>query len=193
MSKYQQISQKGYDLGEVVSALQKSIRRGLEEDAMYWAVEMFNSGFDEYCWKRLRIMSCEDIGFANPMAAPTIQCLYDMYCDLKKKKEDMQQPWRLMLTQAVLFLARSPKSRVVDHALIHFWNTHAETKKEIPEYALDKHTARGKSAGRGWKHFFEEGSKLDPVNASIPGEAEYRKKAMDAIKKPISLFDDEQS
>ena len=191
MSKYQQFTAQGYDLGEVASALQKSVRRGLEEDAMYWAVELFNSNFDEYCWKRLRIMSCEDIGFGNPDAAPAVQALYMMYCDLKKKKEDTQQPWRLMLTQAVLLLCRSQKSRVVDHALIHFWGSHGNEKKAIPEYALDKHTAKGKSNGRGWKHFFEEGTLLSPM-AEIEGETRYKALAMNAIRKPISLFEDEQ-
>jgi replication-associated recombination protein RarA len=191
MSKYQQFTNKGYDLGEVASALQKSVRRGLEQDAMYWAVELFNSNFDEYCWKRLRIISCEDIGLANPDAAVQVQSLYSMYCDLKKKKEDAQLPWRLMLTQAILVLCRSPKSRVVDHALLHFWNTHQTAKKEIPEYALDKHTGKGRSNGRGWKHFFEEGTRLEPL-AEVPGESEYKKLAIDSIKKPISLFEDEQ-
>jgi replication-associated recombination protein RarA len=190
MSKYQQFTQKGYDLGEVASALQKSVRRGLEQEAMYWAVELFNSNFDEYCWKRLRIMSCEDVGLANPMAAVQIQSLYNMYLDLKKKKEDAQQPWRLMLTQAVLVLCRSEKSRVVDHALIHFWNTHPNTGKDIPEYALDKHTARGKHNGRGWKHFFEEGTLLNPLG-EVAGEDEYKKMAVNAIKKPVTLFGDE--
>jgi hypothetical protein len=31
----------------------------------------------------------------------------------------------------------------------------------IPDYALDKHTSRGKKMGRGLKHFIEEGAKLN--------------------------------
>ena len=36
----------------------------------------------------------------------------------------------------------------------------------MPEYALDKHTRRGKGLGRGMKHFYEEGAML--ANCHIP-------------------------
>jgi replication-associated recombination protein RarA len=38
----------GYDLFEVVSAFQKEIRRCNEEGAMYWGVELYESGFIPY-------------------------------------------------------------------------------------------------------------------------------------------------
>ena len=52
----------GYKLGEVASALQKSIRRGDEPQALFWSTELDLSGYTEYAWKRLRIITSEDIG-----------------------------------------------------------------------------------------------------------------------------------
>jgi hypothetical protein len=49
-------SENGYPFDEVASALRKSIRRGLEEDAMFWAVEM-ETRFPDYLWKRLQVIS----------------------------------------------------------------------------------------------------------------------------------------
>ena len=45
----QVLTMKGYDMFEVISAFQKSIRRGLEDDAMFWGVELYNSGFIPLC------------------------------------------------------------------------------------------------------------------------------------------------
>jgi len=62
--------------------------------------------------------------------------------------------------QAVLDVARAPKSRLVDHALIVMYEGNRPARP-IPDFALDKHTARGRAAKRSWKHFWEEGARLE--------------------------------
>jgi replication-associated recombination protein RarA len=174
--KYDIKTVNGYDFFECSSAMQKSIRRGMEDEAMFWAVELFNSGFVEYVWKRLKIISSEDIGLANETISSEIQALYEMHKELAKKKEDKNQPWRLMLTHAVLKLCRSAKSRTVDWALMYYWGCHQFRQRPVPDVALDKHNDRGKKMGRGWKHFFDEGTHL--VSNPIPiTEDEYRELA----------------
>ena len=37
---YQVFTQNGYPLDEIISALQKDIRRGNEEQALYWVLEL---------------------------------------------------------------------------------------------------------------------------------------------------------
>lgn len=149
---------RGYDFGECSSAVQKCIRRGDEEGALYFAVELDRSGYGEYIWRRLRIMCSEDIGLAEPHLPATIRALYDNWTDARKKRDDKQESWRLFLVHAVLLLVRAKKSRIVDHALITFYGE--DTKREIPDVARDKHTLAGKRQGRGWDHFFEEGTLL---------------------------------
>jgi replication-associated recombination protein RarA len=188
MSKYDLRTKKGYDFFEVSSALQKCIRRGMEEEAMYWAVELFNSNYQEYIWKRLRIMASEDVGLAVPGIVAEVQALYQHHKLQATKKEDKNQPERLFLTHAVLLLCRSAKSRVVDHALIYHWMRHEHVHLEIPDWALDKHNERGRRLGRGWRHFFFTGTLLAD-SGSVPGEHEYRQLAMDAVGSPApSMF-----
>lgn len=166
-------TKKGYDYFEVISALQKSIRRGLEEDAMYWAAEMYHSGFDQALWKRLRIIGSEDVGLAEPLLPATLHALHSSYFDIKKGKESGQPSERLFLTQAVLLLVRARKSRVVCHASISHLRCHDERQaRPIPDWAHDQHTKAGKAKGRGLKHFFEEGAQL-ANQAEVEGEAEY--------------------
>jgi replication-associated recombination protein RarA len=173
MSLYKVTTVNGHLLPEVVSALQKCIRRGLVDDALYWAVDMYLTGYDEYAWKRLRIMASEDVGPAEPNLPATIEALYHTYSDLKKKKDETHAPQRLQLVHAVILLATARKNRVVDHALIHHFGNHATLKRPVPDFALDKHTAAGKRLGRGAEHFFVEGIKLE--NES--GEDAYRELA----------------
>jgi replication-associated recombination protein RarA len=171
---------KGYSLFDCSSAFQKSVRRGLENEAMYWAVEAFESSYDEYIWKRIRIIASEDIGLAEPNIAANINALYQNYSIQKKKKDDKNRPERLFYTHAILMICRAKKSRVVDNSLIYFWETHYNEKREVPEFAYDKHTTKGRSMKRSWKHFFEEGTLLNNM-AEIEGEAEMKEAAFLAI------------
>lgn len=187
MSKYEITTQKGYNGSEVISALQKCVRRGMEDDALFWAVELYESGYAEWCWKRLRIMSSEDIGLAEPNISSEIWALYQMFVLSAKNKEDKAEPQRLFLTHAVFKLCRAKKSRLIDWALIFAWLKHPYRKQEIPDVALDKHTARGRLFKRGWFHFFEEGSKLIIHEPQI-SEAEYKELAREAISNKGDIF-----
>ncbi len=190
MSKYDIKTKKGYDFFEVSSAMQKSIRRGIEDQAMFWAVELYDSGFSEYVWKRLRIMSSEDVGLAEPMMPATIWALYESFREQAKKKDDKNEPQRLFMTHAVLLLCRCRKSRLIDWSLIYHWLTHPFKKPDVPDFAFDKHNARGRLLKRSWAHFFDEGTLLHP-HCDVEGEGEMRIQAMKAISDPSSnsLFD----
>src|SRR5258705_10862502 len=90
----------GFCLGEVASALQKSIRRGDEDAALFWATELDLSGYGEYCWKRLRIMTSEDVGLAELQMPAQIQALYVAWSDQRKNKDERHGPDRLFLLHA---------------------------------------------------------------------------------------------
>ena len=50
---------------------------------------------------------------------------------------------------------------------------------EVPDYALDKHTAAGQALGRGDCHFWEVGAQLSP---ELPGRnLEYRRRVMEML------------
>ncbi len=143
-----------YDYYEVLSALQKSIRRGLEEDALFWATELYLSDYESHAWNRFLVIASEDIGVADSSACAQIRALYDTWKERKKESDA-----RLYFVHALLILVRAPKSRIVDHALITFFEG-LRPHVEIPDYALDMHTRVGKSMGRGAEHFFSVGATL---------------------------------
>src|SRR5271156_3615596 len=124
----------GYDYYEVASALQKSIRRGLEDDALFWATELYISDYAAHAWKRLLVIASEDVGPAMNSVILIVKNLHDMWSEDKKSGEA-----KLWFVHAVLLLVRAPKSRIVDHATIAFFEGNREHRR-IPDWALDVHT-----------------------------------------------------
>jgi len=112
------------------------------------ATELDRSNFGEYVWKRLRIIASEDIGLAQPSAVVSIRALYDNWKDQRKKDDARHAPERLFLVHAVMLLCRAAKSRSVDHALVVFYEGE-RPRREVPDFALDKHTGRGRARKRG--------------------------------------------
>ncbi|MGW3632954.1 hypothetical protein ACWD7F_22775, partial [Streptomyces sp. NPDC005122] len=54
----------GFPADELIAALQKSIRRGLLDNALLVAREMYETSgeLEEHLWARLSVISCEDTG-----------------------------------------------------------------------------------------------------------------------------------
>ena len=73
-------TRNGLAADEVISALQKSIRKGKERAACEFAYEMYISSPQllEKMWRRLLTISVEDIGMGDPMAAVLVNNLYQM-------------------------------------------------------------------------------------------------------------------
>ena len=148
-------TKNGYVADEVISALQKEIRRGRTEDAAYWAYEMIISGLEEKLWSRLATIAVEDVGLADPQAGVVIANLRETYFKFPTGRTERF----LYGLMGAVFLAEAPKDRMVDE-LYHCLQKGLLGKKEIPDFALDKHTARGRALGRGDDHFWTESSTI---------------------------------
>ena len=171
MAHYQ-TKHHGYNDDELISTLQKEVRRGNEEKAIYWALELGEegkSGFGQLA-SRLRVISYEDIGLGDPnivlQVSKAIDDMQEMY---KKNKGE----WRIVLSYIVLLLCRAKHSRITDHFIIAMKDYWKNKKLDIPDYALDMHTSAGnligrtKSSAKGIDHFTKEGEKLKNENPSV--------------------------
>ncbi len=167
-----------YDDAEVRSALQKSIRRGLEEDALYWAAYLVGISWEQSLWKRLLIIASEDIGIADSSVAVLVRSLYENWKEFSKMSLDDRNAARLFIMHAVIALVRAPKSRIVDHATGLACKRDGLDAREIPSYAIDKHTRQGQAMGRGYKFFFDEGGKLENCTLRDPYETRARTLAL---------------
>lgn len=170
-------SSGGFVLDEVSSALQKTVRRGEERQAIFWASELDLSGYGNYAWKRLRIIGSEDVGIAWPDGPAVIRALYENWQEARKAEPKGTVPEQsaamLYLVHAVVLLARAAKSRLVDNACIVFYAGDRETMgAAIPDYALDHHTARGRRLGRSEAAVYEESYRIVGCRIDDPYAAE---------------------
>lgn len=130
------MSKNGYDKSEVVSALQKAIRRGNEEQALYWATELMESNEGYRMWRRLLVIAAEDVGLADPDMLPKIM--------LYKQAHDMGREWNIPFL-AIMMLCRAPKNREADDAAWLYECRRKEGWKiQMPPEAIDGHTGRGR-------------------------------------------------
>ncbi len=152
-------TRNGYAGDEVISALQKSIRRGLEEQACMFAYELYISSpqLEEKLWRRLLTISVEDIGMGNPMAAIVVNNLYQMSREFDYADGDRP----IYFIHAIRYMCQSEKDRSSDLLKNICMKSFAMGKlPEIPDYALDKHTQRGQAMGRDSFHFLNEASRV---------------------------------
>jgi replication-associated recombination protein RarA len=152
----------GYRADEVVSALQKAVRRGDCDGAVYWAHEMNLSGLGAWAWRRLLIITSEDIGLAEPNAPAVVAGLWTLsqvllaHQEKPAAGEKVQHPW-LQLLQATWYLARCAKNReLADMTTLFEIRAQRHQFLEVPDIALDMHTRRGRAMGRGARHFEDD-------------------------------------
>ena len=166
---------------EIISSLQKEIRRGHTENAALIAFEMATTSpqLEAYLWKRLQVISVEDVGFGDPTAPILIHTLAEMINDL-----DRQDGERLLYAvHAVRYLCAAQKDRSSDE-MINWMLRAVETENlrpTIPEYALDMHTARGQQMGRDVVHFIQEAARVSPEWPDR--DVSYRQRLLDLLAK----------
>jgi replication-associated recombination protein RarA len=157
-------TKRGYGLAEVASALQKTIRRGEARLAVYFAIELLESGYGEYVWKRLLTVSGEDC------AGVITREIWAMYHAWVHVNKGVRQPRaRFFVAKAAIMLALQPKSRDGDvgpnlyydqadpqdpEIVEYLRGCEGEEKVPLPEYTFDVHTAEGRRRGKTRQQFF---------------------------------------
>ncbi len=163
---------------EIISALQKSIRRGLEEEAVTVAYEMYITSpeFEEKMWRRLLAISVEDVGFGEVSAPILINTLNTMRQNFPYKDGDRP----MFFIHAIRYLCQCTKERSSDwlkNIVIHEFEQ--GRKPEIPDFALDMHTNRGREQGKDILHFLEEASKVIPEKEDV--NLAYKKRLIEIV------------
>lgn len=150
----------GFAADELISVLQKSIRRGLVENAALTAYELFASGpeFEDQVWRRLEIISVEDVGLGRVDAPVLIHTLEDLRRRSMRESADRF----IYLVHAVRVLALSQKDRTSDE--LANWVRGAvddgSARPEVFDDAIDMHTRRGQEQGRDFRHWFTNGARV---------------------------------
>ena len=160
-------TKRGYNLFEVVSCLQKAVRRGNAALAGYMAIELFESGFAAHCWKRLLTISAEDCA---GIITQEVKALHDSFALLNENAPKPRA--RIFISKAVIVLCEARKSRDADHLQNFVYDREMIDARELaksigearehpeniplPDYTFDVHTRKGRERGKTKADFFQE-------------------------------------
>lgn len=152
-----------YDKGgeqhyDIISAFIKSIRGGDPNAGVYWLARMIEGGEDvKFIARRLLILAAEDIGLANPNALLMANTAYDAVIKIGWPES------RIILSEAVIYLATSPKSNsaymAINDAIAMVNKT---SNLQVPLHLRNAPTKLMKNLGYGkeykYSHSHHEGS-----------------------------------
>lgn len=173
--KYETVN--GYNMFDMSSMLQKSIRRNDYTHAGFAARELYYS-YRNYMWKRLLVISAEDCYGALTKEIEALRDADERVNGSKKEKRDL-----IFVSKAIIMLCRALKNRDACYFACNFMTSKAgqdipeeyiasieECRLEggIPDYVYDKHTYIGKKKGRTSLDMIETEEKcLEPHQISI--------------------------
>lgn len=150
----------GLAADEVISTLQKSIRRGMMENALLVAQEMSATSpeMEEFLWARLTVIAVEDVGLGSRDMPLLVEALYQQHLRFPYGAHDRF----LFAAHAIRILATSQKDRTSDE-LTNWTKGAAKAGQlpDVPDFAIDMHTRRGQSLGRDDIHFLTEASRVE--------------------------------
>nr|KAF7401882.1 hypothetical protein H0235_015218 [Vespula pensylvanica] len=152
---------KGDQHYDMISALHKSVRASDENASLYWLTRMIAGGEDPvYIARRLVRMACEDIGLEDPKALSI--AVHTMNgCKMIGMPE-----CDVLLAQCTTYLARAPKSRLMEDALRAAQRVVANHKGPQPGVPLHLRNAQTKTLkdlgyGKGYNMLHKDESKLN--------------------------------
>lgn len=152
----------GFAADEVISALQKCLRRAMLDNALLlgWEMYLTSPELEDMLWSRLCVIAVEDIGMGNPQAPVLIETLFQQHLRYARPSGDRF----LFAAHAIRVLAGSEKDRTSDDMVNWAKQSVAlgEQRPDIPDIALDMHTRRGQEMGRDYRFFMEQASQVTP-------------------------------
>ncbi len=166
----------GYPADEIRSVLQKSIRRGLLEEAILAAYEYFITGpeMEELLWRRLEIIASEDVGYGLVDAPVILEAINSQRLRIPPGPDR----W-IFSAHAVRLLATAKKDRTSME--LAAWAQEVTSRGErsvvVHDYQVDYHTRRGAQMGRGRDHWWHSGGAvlLNQIKGLNPKWGDYLK------------------
>lgn len=112
----------GEEFYNTISALHKCVRGSDPNASLYWLARMLESGQDPlYIARRVIRMASEDIGLADPQGLVLANAAYDTCARIGMPE------CALALAQAVVYLAKAPKSN-------RLYTAYGQAVKDVAEY-----------------------------------------------------------
>lgn len=185
--RYDKTGDNHYD---TISAFIKSMRGSDPDAAVYYLAKMLRAGEDiKFIARRIMICASEDVGNADPMALTVA-------VSAAQAVERIGMPEaQIILSQAVLYVASSPKSNSACNAIFAALENVDKYKTTVPAHLQDAHYKGAQNLGRGtgYKyshdypgHYVKQQYLPDEIQDARfyePGQLGYEKEIGERLKK----------
>lgn len=152
------LTKNGHDLRQVVSCLQKAIRRNDLELAGYCANEMFGR-YNRYLWRRLLVIGAED---CNDCINKELLALMQSE-DIANKDRKGYDRETVFVAKAIVLMCKGRHNRDADYFCCNFMESEEPILdldscefKGFPEYVFDCRTPQGRKNGKDIGTFIED-------------------------------------
>lgn len=185
MVRYDKTGDQHYD---IISAYIKSIRGSDPNAAVYWLARMLEGGEDpKFIARRLLILSSEDIGNANPTALVIANNCFQAINVIGMPEA------RIILSQATIYLATSPKSNASYQAINEAMDLVRKTGNlSIPLHLRNAPTKLMKDIGYGadykYSHSYEGNFKAQEYLPDEIKNAKFYEPGKNAKEESIRKF-----
>ncbi len=139
-----------YDKGgdnhyDTISAFIKSMRGSDPDAAVYYLAKMLYAGESvDFIARRILICAAEDVGMANPQALVVASAAADAVHKIGMPES------QLILSEAVIYVATSPKSNAACNAIFSAMETVKNTvTAKVPVHLMDSHYKGASKLGHG--------------------------------------------
>ena len=125
------------------------------------AYELYLTGEEltAYLWRRLLVISAEDVGLGEPMAPVVVDALHRSSRELSRDSSDYQ----LLFVHAVRYLCACRKERGSSVlASVVKRRIRRGDPFPLPDYVYDMHTLTGQERGRNIDHLLAEAACVRP-------------------------------
>ena len=130
---------------DIISAFIKSMRGSDPDAAVYYLAKMLYAGESvDFIARRIMICAAEDVGLANPQALVVATSAADAV-----HRVGMPEA-QIILSEAVIYVATSPKSNAACNAIFSAMSTVKNTTTEkVPTHLMDAHYKGSAKLGHG--------------------------------------------
>ena len=187
--RYDKDGDEHYDL---ISAFQKSMRGSDPDAAVYYLARMLYAGESvDFIARRIMICAAEDVGMANPQALVVATSAAQAVHQVGMPEA------QIILSEAVIYVATSPKSNAACNAVFSAMETVKNTvTAKVPPHLMDSHYKGSEKLGHGLdykyahnypNHYVEQQYLPDGLEDKVfyePGDLGYEKE----VKKYFELI-----
>ncbi|GAB4550659.1 MAG: hypothetical protein OHK0023_16870 [Anaerolineae bacterium] len=127
--RYDRAEDQHYD---TISAFIKSLRGSDPDAALYWMAKMLSAGEDpHFLFRRMIILSCEDVGLADPQALIYVTAAAEAFDRVGMPEGNY------LLSAACLYLANAPKSNTTSAIFSAIAHIEEHGAGPVPPYLRD--------------------------------------------------------